>query len=89
MSERSMSAMSAVGTRPMRVPRLDRRTVVILSIMAKLGWVIPVVVGIAMRVVGASAAVVVSGIDDDGLGGVEQVVLDDQRRARFGGVDAA
>lgn len=62
MSERSMSAMSAVGTRPMRVPRLDRRTVVILSIMAKLGWVMPVVVGIAMRVVGASAAVVVSGM---------------------------
>lgn len=62
MSERSMSAMSVVGTRPIRVPRLDRRTVVILSIMAKLGWVIPVVVGIAMRVVGASAAVVVSGM---------------------------
>lgn len=62
MSERSMSAMSAVGTRPMRVPRLDRRTVVILSIMAKLGAVMPVVVGIAMRVVGASAAVVVSGM---------------------------
>lgn len=62
MSERSMLAMSAVGTRPMRVPRLDRRTVVILSIMAKLGWVMPVVVGIAMRVVGASAVVVVSGM---------------------------
>lgn len=62
MRERSMSAISAVGTRPIRVPRLDRRTVVILSIMAKLGWVMPVVVGIAMRVVGASAAVVVSGM---------------------------
>lgn len=62
MRERSMSGMSAVGTRPMRVPRLDRRTVVILSIMAKLGWVMPVVVGIAMRVVGASTAVVVSGM---------------------------
>lgn len=62
MSERSMSAMSVVDTRPIRVPRLARRTVVILSIMAKLGWVIPVVVGIAMRVVGASAAVVVSGM---------------------------
>lgn len=62
MRERSMSAMSVVGTRPIRAPRLDRRTVVILSIMAKLGWVMPVVVGIAMRVVGASAAVVVSGM---------------------------
>jgi hypothetical protein len=34
MSERSMSTMSAVDTWPTRCPRLDRRTVVILSIMA-------------------------------------------------------
>lgn len=35
--DRSMSAMRVVGTRPIRSPRFDRRTVVILSIMAKLG----------------------------------------------------
>jgi hypothetical protein len=34
MSDRSMSAMSAADTRPTRCPRLVRRTVVILSIMA-------------------------------------------------------
>jgi hypothetical protein len=32
-----MSAISVVDTRPTRTPRFDRRTVVILSIMAKLG----------------------------------------------------
>lgn len=62
MSDRSMSTISVVDTRPTRVPIFDRRTVVILSIMAKLGWVIPVVVGIAIRAIGVSAIVVVSGI---------------------------
>ena len=62
MSERSISAMRVVGTRPIRAPRFVRRTVVILSIMAKLGCVSPVVVDIATRVVGASATVVVNGM---------------------------
>ncbi len=62
MRDRSMSAISAVGTRPIRSPMFDRRTVVTLSIIAKLGWVTPVVVGIAIRAIGASATVVVSGM---------------------------
>lgn len=57
-----MSAIIAVGTRPIRAPRLDRRTVVILSIIAKLTCVIPVVVGIGTRAIGASATVAVSGM---------------------------
>lgn len=62
MSERSMSAIRVVDTRPIRTPRFDRRTVVILSSMAKLGWEIPVVGGTATRAIGASATVVVSGM---------------------------
>lgn len=37
MTERSISFINAMLTRPIRVPRFDRRTVVILSTMAKLG----------------------------------------------------
>ncbi len=37
MSDRSISARSLVHTRTTRVPRFDRRTVVILSVMAQLG----------------------------------------------------
>ena len=54
--------MSAVGIRPTHSPRFDRRAVVILSIMAKLDWLIPVVVGTGMHVVGASVTVVVRGM---------------------------
>ncbi len=62
MSDRSMSAISVVDTRPIRIPMFDRRTVVILSIMAKLGSAIPAAVGIAMRAIRASALAVVRGM---------------------------
>lgn len=59
-----MSAMSAEGARPIRAPRFDRRTVVILSIVAKLGSVIFVVssLGTATLDIGVSVTVVVSGV---------------------------
>ena len=62
MSDRSMSAISVVDTRLTRAPRFERRTVVILSIMAKLGWAIPVVAGTATRAIATSVTVVVSGM---------------------------
>lgn len=58
MSDRSISAMSVVDTRPIRVSRFERRTVVILSTIAKLGWATPVVAGTAIRAIPTPATVV-------------------------------